>query len=304
MKPISLVCIVLTGALLAPATGFAQVSCSRDGLQRAVDLYIAAQTKGDISGMPLATGLGYVENVERVDINNGLIKTPMKIDHHRSLIDPTTCQTFTEVIVTNKEKPYVLGTRLRVNRDKIAEIEILWTTTGYWLFNADAYLKYSSTEKWDVIPADKRDTRDTLVAAANAYLDAFLEGKKDLVPWGYPCNRTEGGAHTGNGSPRDSCDVGVPSGVNISNRRFVVDPTIGSVVVYCTFGAGNATGGSGAPDTHLFRVENGKLRYVHTLTHLLQANFRGGRGGARGGGAGGQGAPAGQGADTAPASQR
>jgi len=304
MKRIVLMSVVLAGALLVPTAGFAQVSCTREGLQRAVDLYIAAQTKGDISGMPLATGLGYVENVERVDINNGLIKTPMKIDHHRSLIDPTTCQTFTEVIVTNKEKPYVLGTRLRVNRDKIAEIEILWTTTGYWLFNADAYLKYSSTEKWDVIPADKRDTRDTLVAAANAYLDAFLEGKKDLVPWGYPCNRTEGGAHTGNGSPRDSCDVGVPSGVNISNRRFVVDPTIGSVVVYCTFGAGNATGGSGAPDTHLFRVENGKLRYVHTLTHLLQANFRGGRGGARGGGAGGQGAPAGQGADTAPASQR
>jgi hypothetical protein len=22
------------------------------------------------------------------------------------------------------------------------------------------------------------------------------------------------------------------------------------------------------PDSHLFRVENGKLRYVHTLTHL------------------------------------
>jgi hypothetical protein len=99
------------------------------------------------------------------------------------------------VIVTNKEKPYVLGTRLRVNHNKIAEIEILWTTTGYWLFNADTYLQYSSTEKWDTIPIDKRDTRDTLVAAANAYLDAFLEGKVDLVPWGYPCNRTEGGAH-------------------------------------------------------------------------------------------------------------
>jgi hypothetical protein len=304
MKRVALIGIVLAGALLVPTTSSAQVSCSREGLQRAVDLYIDAQTKGDTSGMPLATGLGYVENVERVDINNGLIKTAMKIDHHRSLLDPTTCQTFTEVIVTNKEKPYVLGTRLRVNRDKIVEIEILWTTTGYWLFNADAYLKYSSTEKWDVIPADKRDTRDTLVAAANAYLDAFLEGKKDLVPWGYPCNRTEGGAHTGNGSPTDSCDVGVPSGVNISNRRFVVDPTIGSVVVFCTFGAGNAAGGSGAPDTHLFRVESGKLRYVHTLTHLLQANFRGGRGGPRGGGAGGQGGTGTQGAQTPPNTQR
>lgn len=286
MKRFALIGIVLGGVLLAPAVGFAQISCSRDGLQRAIDLYIAAQTKGDTAGLPLAAGLGYVENMAPVSISDGVIKTAMKIDHHRSLIDTSSCQTFTEVIVTNKEKPYVLGTRLRVNHDKIAEIEILWTTTGYWLFNADAYLKWSSSENWDPIPAARRDTRATLVAAANAYLDAFLEGKKDLVPWGYPCNRTEGGAHTGNGSPMDSCDVGVPSGVNIANRRFVVDETLGSVVAFCTFGAGGPNGGSGSPDTHLFRVESGKLRYVHTLTHLLQANFRGGGAGARPGGAG------------------
>jgi hypothetical protein len=267
--------IVITGALLAPAPGFAQISCSSEGLQRAVDLYIAAQTKGDTSGLPLAAGLGYMENAAPADINSGKIKTPMKIDFHRSLLDVATCQTFTEVIVTDKENPYVLGTRLRVNHDKIAEIEILWTTKGHWLFNADNYLKYSSAEKWDTIPADKRDTRATLVSAASAYLDAFLEQKKELVPWGYPCRRIEGGMYTGKGTPNDSCDVGVPSGVNIANRRFVVDETIGSVVVYCTFGAGSPTGGSGAPDTHLFRVEGGKLRYVHTLTHLLQANFRG-----------------------------
>jgi hypothetical protein len=306
MKRITLIGIVLTAALLVPTAGFAQVSCTRDGLQRAVDLYITAQTMGDTSGMPLAMGVGYMENVKNADIATGLIKTPMKIDFHRSLLDPATCQTFTEVIVTNKEKPYVLGTRLRVNHDRIAEIEIIWTTTGYWLFNADNYLKYSSEEEWSVIPVEKRDKRDTLVSAAGAYLDAFLEGKMDLVPWGQPCNRTEGGMHTGNGSPTDSCQVGVPSGVNISNRRFVVDETIGSVVVFCTFGAGNANGGSGAPDTHLFRLENGKLRYVHTITHLLQANFRGGGGGgARGAGGppaggarGGQGgpAPAGRGA--------
>jgi|KBSSwiStaDraftv2_1062776.scaffolds.fasta_scaffold268658_2 hypothetical protein len=286
MTRIALVGILLTGALFAPTAAVAQVACSREGLQRAVDLYIAAQTKGDTSGLPLPMGVGYMENAANADINKGVIKTPMKIDHHRSLIDPSTCQTFTEVIVADKANPYVLGTRLRVNHDKIAEIEILWTTTGYWLFNADAYLQWSSTEKWGTIPANQRDSRDTLVAAANAYLDAFLEGKKDLVPWGYPCQRTEGGAHTGKGVPEDSCDVGVPSGVNIANRRFIVDPTIGAVVAFCTFGAGNANGGSGSPDTHLFRVENGKLRYVHTLTHLLQSSFRGGGAGGRAGGAG------------------
>jgi len=303
MKRIALIGVVLTGVLLAPAASSAQVSCSRDGLQRAVDLYIAAQTKGDTTGLPLATGAGYIENMAPANIATGLIKTAMTIDHHRSFLDPSTCQTFTEVIVTNKEKPHVLATRLRVNGDKVAEVEILWTTTGYWLFNADAYLKWSSSEKWDPIPANQRDTRATLVAAANAYLDAFLEGKKEGVPWGYPCNRTEGGAHTGNGSPKDSCDVGVPSGVNIANRRFIVDEAMGTVAVFCTFGAGGPNGGSGAPDTHLFRIEGGKLRYVHTLTHLLQSAFRGG-GAGRAGGAGRGAAGGGQTPEAPPNTQK
>jgi len=273
--------IALGGALLAPAIGFAQgeISCTRGGLQRAVNLYIDAQTKGDVSALPLARSVAYIENMELTDIGSGLINTALEIDFHRSLLDEHTCQTFTEVIVADQENPYVLGTRLRVNHDKIAEIEIIWTTTGYWLFNADNYLRYSSTENWDPIPPEDRDTRGTLVSAANAYLDAFLEGKIDLVPWGFPCVRIEGGAYTGRGRPDDSCEVGVPSGVNIVNRRFVVDEVIGAVVAFCTFGPGGPTGGSGSPDTHLFRVENGKLRYVHTLTHLLQANFRGGGGG-------------------------
>jgi hypothetical protein len=270
----------VTGILLAPAVCYPQVSCTREGLKAAADLYIAAQTTGDIAGLPLAKGLGYVENFKTMNISDGLIKKAMKIDHQRSLLDTATCQTFTEVIVSDKTNPYALGTRLRVNHGLIAEIEMLWTTTGYWLFNADNYLKYTSSEDWGTIPSAKRDTRDTLESAANAYLDAFLEGKMDLVPWGFPCNRTEGGMHTGKGAADDSCQVGVPSGVNIANRHFVVDETIGAVVAFCTFGAGSGTGGSGAPDTHLFRLENGKLRYVHTLTHLLQANGpgRGGQG--------------------------
>ena len=272
------VCLALA-VLLTPVLSHAEVSCIRSGLQQAVDLYVAAQSKGDTSGLPLAKGVGYWENAAPGDIQNGFITKAMKIDHQRSFFDTDTCQSFTELIVTDKAAPYIFGTRLRINRDKIAEIEILWTTTGYWLFNADAYLKYSSTEKWDPIPAEKRDSRGTLVAAANAYLDAFLEKKIDRVPWGFPCVRIEGGAYTGKGSPADSCEVGVPGGVNIANRHFVVDEVLGTVEVLCTFGAAGPNGGSGAPDSHLFRVENGKLRYVHTLTHLLQANFKGSGGG-------------------------
>lgn len=275
MKRSTIIWLALSGALLTPLTGFAQVSCTRVGLQHAADLYVEAQGKGDLSGLPLATSVGYWENAALADISKGIINTPMNIAHQRSILDDSSCQTFTEVIVTDKAAPYVLGTRLRVNGDKIAEIETVWTTTGYWLFNADDYLKYSSTENWGAIPAADRDSRATLVAAANAYLDAFLEGDKSIVPWGYPCVRIEGGMYTGKDSPSDSCDVGVPAGVNIANRHFVVDEVTGSIVVYCTFGTGSVGGGSASADTHLFRVENGKLRYAHTLTHLLQAAFSG-----------------------------
>jgi hypothetical protein len=254
--------IVLVAALVAPVASFAQVACTRDGLQAATNLYIAAQSKGGPSGMPLANGLAYIENMQVVDIKAGVIQKALKIDFHRTLIDTATCQTFTEVVVTDKSHPYVLGTRLRVNHDKIVEIESMVTQQGDWLFNADNYMKWSPNEDWGVIPEGQRDTRDTLVAAANAYLDAFLEKKIDLVPWGYPCNRTEGGVRTGKGAPDDSCSVGVPAGVNIVARRFIVDETTGAVVAFCNFGVG------GLADTHLFRVEHGKLRFVHTLTHL------------------------------------
>ena len=74
-------------------------------------------------------------------------------------------------------KTVVLATRLRVNHDKVAEIEILWRL-GYWLFNADAYLKCSSSEKWDPIPASARDTRATLVPRPARTSMRFSKGRR------------------------------------------------------------------------------------------------------------------------------
>jgi hypothetical protein len=251
------------------------VSCSRIGLQYLAQQYLAGQAKGDYSALPLATGLGYWEQFKPVDIKTGFLTKKLNINRSWAMFDEDTCQTYVEIMVTDKADPYVAGIRMRVTYDKLAEIDIIYTTTGYWGFNADDFLKYASLEDWGPVEASKRSTRGELVFAANAYLDAFLEARVEAVPWGYPCVRIEGGAHTGKGTPADSCADGVPAGVNIANRHFVVDEVTGSVVAYCTFGAGGPNGGSGAPDTHLFRVENGKLRYVHTLTHLLQSSFRG-----------------------------
>ena len=295
MKLFKLLLIALAAALIVPASGFAQAktppgmenaaqkpmmkvpSCTRDSLKRITDLYIAAQTKGDISGLPLVQGAHYIENMASADIKKSILLKPMKMDYQFSAFDTATCQTFTEMIVTNKEAPYIFATRLRVYLNEITEVETLWTTTGHWLFDADAFLKYTKLQNWGEIPSVRQNSRDTLLYAANAYLDAFIYANLDIVPWGYPCVRIEGGAYTARDgeTPDSGCHPGVPSGVNIVNRRYIVDETLGTIAVFCTFGAGTPGGGSGAPDMHMFRVENGVLRYVHTMTHLLQNAFQG-----------------------------
>lgn len=250
--------LVLCAGLALSASGFAQAACTRADLQSAVDGYLAAQRSGNPAALPLAASSKYIENTVETALDKSIVKSALKIDFSRSLLDATVCETFTEVIVTDKSHPYVLGVRTKVSNRKISELETLVTDADDWLFNADNYLKYSPAENWGEIPAASRDSRQTLIAAANAYFDVF-DDNNVKVPWGTPCNRLEGGIRTGRGQPDDSCNVGVPSGMKLTNRRFIADPEIGAVVGFIRWP-------TSVPDSHLFRVEGGKLRFVHSLT--------------------------------------
>ena len=64
--------------------------------------------------------------------------------------------------------------------------------------------------------------------------------------------------------PKATCYVGFPEGeekLPILKRDYVVDVDMGTVNIFCRFGRP-----PGMPDSHTFRLVNGKIRYVHTLT--------------------------------------
>lgn len=261
-------CVVLLGGSLLGGPAFAK-DCPRHRLKASVESYLAAQEKGDPALMALASPFKYVENRKDANLEASVLASPQVIDFHRSLFDTEACETFTEVIITDPAHPYVLGVNLRLKGRKIAEIHALVTDEGDWLFSAANALKYAPAEDWGVIPKKKRDSRATLIAAANAYLDLFSD-KTVQVPWGTPCRRLEGGLYFGTGAPDDSCNVGVPENIPITERHFVVDPEIGAVVALVLFGG--QSDAAGLPDSHLFRVEEGKLRYIHTITVCATPN--------------------------------
>ncbi len=91
------------------------------------------------------------------------------------------------------------------------------------------------------------------------------------LPFGLPCERIEGSMYV---SP---CSQGIPKApaspppataatpasstkVN-SMRRYVIDEVLGSADVLCSFTAVGTI-----PDSHELRIENGKIRFVPTVT--------------------------------------
>ncbi len=262
---VALICSTLSLRAETLLLTAANTKCSRADLQGGVDNYLDALKKGDSSLMPLASGAQYIENRKETPFDQGIWQKALNVDFHRSVLDVESCETFTEVIHVSSDHPYVLGTRLKIADNKISEVEALVTDHDDWLFNAANYLRYSSQEKWGILPAARRSDRQTLIKAANAYFDVFSDpSAPNNVPWGIPCARLEGGAYTNpKNDPEASCTGGPPleGSVNITNRRFIVDLDMGTVVGLVDFGEKN-----GWPDSHMFRLEDGKVRFVHTLT--------------------------------------
>ena len=267
--------MVAGSVVFGAASAAAQGRCSRADLQDAAESYVAAQAAGDPFKMHMGLWVVYNQQMELGTMSTGVLSTPLKIAFHRNLLDTAACKTFSEIVVTDPANPYVIGGVVSVGGlggpDEVSTIDVVETDkVNGWLFSPASTMKYSQAENWsEIAPAD-RDSRDTIVAAANAYLDLFND-KSAKPPWGSPCERLEGGLYTGKGAPGtsaadDSCNVGVPSGVKIVDRSYVVDEALGAVSVLSHFGA------NASPDFHTFRVEHGKIRYIHTITACKVSN--------------------------------
>jgi hypothetical protein len=250
---------------IAALTGPAAAACTRATLKDVTNAHLAAQTAGQSSFAANAT---YTENRKKVGIKSSVLSKALKVDHARAQHDVPQCAAFTEFIVTNSAAPCVIATQIRVDNttNHVSRMDSIITTKGDWLFNVTGTYYWASRENWDIVPVDKRDSRTTIQAAGDAYCDLFAN-KSVVVPWGTPCARLEGGMYTGKGAATDSCNVGVPSGVNLVNRQYVIDEEYGTVDIMMDFGGTEGSvGAKGLPDSHDFRLEGGKLRYVHTLS--------------------------------------
>lgn len=260
-----LLSVILGGAAMlaisSPAAAqFGGGPCDRDTLQTFADDYVLAQKEGLPLRVPMGNWVVYHENGALSTMSQGVLSTELDVQWHRALLDESQCKVYLEMVAPAGDHPYVIAVQFNVFGGNASNFEVISTDKEDWLFDAAYTMKYAAHEDWSVIPEDKRNTRAELQAAADAYLDYFSD-KSVVVPWGQPCARLEGSAYTAKGTPEDSCNVGVPDNIAMAQRSYVIDPTIGAVDVFLKMGPSERS------DSHVFRIEGGKLRYIHTVTN-------------------------------------
>lgn len=256
--------------LLASASLALKVSaaCSRDMLREATAAYIEAQTAGDPTLLPLGCGATYKENDVTMKIAEGVLSQAITIDFNRTIHDTVECAAFAELTAATSKHPYVIHTRMLFTDDSITAIESVVADEGDWAFNATGHLYWTEQETWDPIPEDKRDTREVIQAAGDAYLNQW--GNVNLtVPLGTPCARLEGGMYTGQDNlTENTCSMGAfPEPLKVGNRRYIIDEETGAIDIFNNFpwlDAGRTD--SDTPSSNMMRVEGGLIRYIHEVT--------------------------------------
>ncbi|KAI0173591.1 hypothetical protein GGR52DRAFT_394722 [Hypoxylon sp. FL1284] len=254
--------ILATGAMLCGA------ECTREGLLAAAESYVAAQASGSPSGLAVsASNFTYQLNNAAADMASGPLSRALTIDYNRTSADTTACASYTLIISATGATPYVISTQMRHESasdsgSPVALVDTIAATTGALFFNAAQTLRYVAAEDWAPLEEGRRASRDELRRVGDAYLDMWTDaGAADSIPWGTDCERVEGAMLTrpcGQTLPRGGSQR--PNG----NRRYVIDETMGSVDVLCSF---DSLGDM--PDSHEVRLEDGEVKYVHTVT-LLQ----------------------------------
>lgn len=266
---------MLVPIVLSSLMGTAFAACSREFLKNATSSYVSAQTVGQASIVASfsSSNVTYTENAAPISMTNSTLSQPMKIDFTRSAHDTVQCATITEIIAATNPHPYVIHTHMVFNAatEKATLIESIVTDQGDWLFNATGTLELNAPEKWDPIPKEKQDTRAVVQSLGDAYFDRF-GNTSVVVPWGPPCYRLEGGLAAKGTLKGDDCEMVWPSTIHIPYRRYVVDEELGVVDMFIGFpGLDRTQGQAPMPDSHLFRVEGGKIRYCHTVSACVKA---------------------------------
>lgn len=279
----SVLCVVLSATALG-LTSLADAqdaaSCDRACLKGFIDQYLDALASRDPSGLPVAASVKYTQNGRVLGLGEGFWKTAgAPVSYRDYILDPQSGGAAVLTAVREYDAIAQMAVRLRIANSEISEIETLVVRVGDQNWFAPENLDDFSDIFALRVPPAQRNTREELVAAADAYFTAIqTEGTPEFVqaPFGDSVKRYENGLQTTNVtedpivdrhtlSPDEQLERAFYKGTMVTDRRYpVVDIENGIVLAIATFRRDG-------PDTttlllsEAFKVTDGQLREIRAV---------------------------------------
>jgi hypothetical protein len=161
--------------------------------------YFDALGAGDWRGLPVAAGVTFTENGQRLPLGRGLWRTVTKAASARAVTvtDTAQHQVVTWGMASEAGKDVIVGARLRVDDGLLSEIETLVVRDP--MFGQADFPPWPAAPSavfGDLVGSGSRASRAELIAAANGYFDGVQDDDADRIPAADDCLRIENGRQT------------------------------------------------------------------------------------------------------------
>jgi hypothetical protein len=255
---------IVTAIVLATGTVAAGQNkdgrCDRDCLIGIAEQYLDALAAKDAKRLTLTgSNIPYTENGQRLKLDDGLWNSISGRGTYKlHVADTTTGNVVSFATMRENGTPLILAVRLRVEKQRISEIETIVARSENGAKGLEA-MGQPREAFARVVPPNERMTRPDLVRTANMYFSGMqLNDGKGKYPFADDCHRIENGAQATNAAGRAgearpdpktatrysgmwSCREQFESGLlhfvsRIRDRRYVaVDHERGLVVAFVFF---------------------------------------------------------------------
>jgi hypothetical protein len=176
--------------------------CDRACLEGFVNQYLDALIAHDLSQLPLTEGARYTENGQTLQMNDGMWQVATFIgDKKLYFADPQSGQVGFRGIVEENGHRQIVMTRIKIENQKISEIEAIVCRSGAALHNPDGLVDHPLFT--EALAPEDRPSREELISVANSYFEGLEQNRGDITPFDPECTRMENGTITANNPGSD-----------------------------------------------------------------------------------------------------
>jgi hypothetical protein len=291
----TIVALLFIVGLVGVVRGQTDGACNRDCLIRLTDAYLSAMVARDPAKAPVTANVRFTQNTRPMTLGQGVWESIKGVRSYKLFVtDPTAGQVALYTVVDGGERPGLLTLRMKVDGQRISEIESVYVGIGQTGFGSVDNLVTVDPVWTAVLPSARRRPRAEMVDIANRYFETLEKNIVDHVPFTTDCLRVENGMTTaGRAGAPGLAGLGCRENVNhpmwnyitqISPRRhLVVDEERGLVSGMYMFRHGGTeptyTLPSGEVVKHseamlrrqavviseLFKIEEGRIRRIEAV---------------------------------------